>query len=71
MIAACCMCIAYVVFLLGTPRYTRKPPGGDSLRGLCYYLWQSAKSSRKGALAFSGWIVLVLFILLSIVQACA
>lgn len=71
MIAACCMCIAYVVFLAGTPRYTHKAPGGDSLRGLCYYIWQSAWTSRKGLVALTGWIVLVLFIILSIAQVCA
>lgn len=57
------------MFLLGTPRYTRKLPGGDCLRGLCHYLWASARTSAKGAVAFSGWVVLIVFLVLSVVQA--
>ena len=68
MIGACCMAIALFVFVLGTPRYRRKLPAGNSLRGLIHYLGQNART-LKGFIAVSGWIVLLLFLVLSVVQA--
>jgi hypothetical protein len=69
MIAACCMCLAFVIFVMGSPRYARKPPGGNSLMGLCYYIYGSAKQSKKGLISLTGWIVLLAFLVLSVVQA--
>lgn len=69
MIAGCSMGLGFIVFVAGSSRYMHKPPGGDSLRGLCQYLWASARTSAKGAVAFSGWVALVAFLALSVVQA--
>ncbi|KNC83440.1 hypothetical protein SARC_04305 [Sphaeroforma arctica JP610] len=72
-IAACCMIIAVAVFLLGTPRYTKKLVEGNSLGGLAYYIWacafKSGQRSLKGFLSFVGWICLWLSIIMALVQA--
>lgn len=64
------MCLSFAIFVLGTPRYARKPPGGNSLMGLCHCLFQAAKASRKGLIGFTGWIVLLCFLILSVIQVC-
>lgn len=67
--AGCFLIIGYMSFLAGTRRYTYKEPGGDAVVGFVHYLWQGARTSWKGALALSGWIMVVVFILLSIAHA--
>ena len=57
------------MFIIGTPRYTRKLPGGDSLRGLVHYLWVNASKSLKGFFTLTAWIVLIAFLLLSVAQS--
>eukprot|EP00123_Amoebidium_parasiticum_P016499 comp23459_c0_seq2/m.39174 comp23459_c0_seq2/g.39174 ORF comp23459_c0_seq2/g.39174 comp23459_c0_seq2/m.39174 type:complete len:590 (-) comp23459_c0_seq2:428-2197(-) len=69
MIAAACMFIALVVFLAGSKRYTRKPPGGDSLRGAIYYIWESAKRNTRGKIALLGWMLATVFLVFSIATA--
>jgi hypothetical protein len=58
-----------ILWIMGSPRYARKPPGGNSLMGLCYYIFGSAKQSKKGLISLTGWIVLLAFLVLSVVQA--
>eukprot|EP00906_Rhabdomonas_costata_P033939 RCo047784 len=69
-IAAGCFFLCVGVFVLGTPRYTRKPPGGDSLRGLIYYMRCAASAgSWKGIASVIGWALLLLFLCVAVAQA--
>eukprot|EP00122_Pirum_gemmata_P003316 Pgem_evm1s3000 len=69
MIAFASMLIAVLIFLAGTTRYTNKKPSGNSLQGLVYYLWESAKRTRKGKFALAGWVGICIFLMMAVVQA--
>eukprot|EP00121_Abeoforma_whisleri_P014267 Awhi_evm1s13157 len=68
-IAGVSMFFALVIFLIGSPKYRKKLPGGNSLGGLFYYLVESAKKSTKGKFALLGWFGMCLFLFLAVVQA--
>lgn len=69
MLASGCMLTAYIIFLVASPRYVKKPPSGDSLRGLVYYISKAGNAGFKGKIAMMGWVTLLVF--LSLVVAVA
>eukprot|EP01134_Creolimax_fragrantissima_P007015 CFRG7015T1 len=71
MIASGCMAIAYVIFLLGSKKYIKKPPSGDPLRGIVHYLGRFWSSGRQGKSALSGWVILFIFMFLACGQSFA
>jgi dipeptide/tripeptide permease len=68
-IAAVAMSLAVLAFFAGRGRYIIKLPGGDVLAGLVTYIVASARQSWRGSLSLLGWILLVVFLILAIVQA--
>lgn len=62
MIATASMVLAYLLFLCSAKRYIKKPPSGDSLLGLMYYIGNSPKQGYRGIIAIAGWITLLIFL---------
>eukprot|EP00124_Ichthyophonus_hoferi_P001542 Ihof_evm1s83 gene=Ihof_evmTU1s83 len=68
-IATGCFGFCALIFIAGTPRYVRNPPGGNSLRGLFYYLGQAAKRSIRGTISLCGWVLIIVFLISAVTQA--
>eukprot|EP00124_Ichthyophonus_hoferi_P002557 Ihof_evm9s178 gene=Ihof_evmTU9s178 len=69
MIASGCFVLCMFIFVAGTPKYHRLPPGGDSFRGLIYYVWNGAKRTLRGKVALFGWITVFLFLIVAVAQS--
>lgn len=65
-VASTCMVIAIGTVWLLRKRFVKFPPSGDSLRGLCHYLWNSAKYTGKGKVLLAGWLCFMSSIVFSI-----
>lgn len=69
MIAALAMFVAFFAFVGGTKFYNKRPPTGDSLRGLVFYVIKAAKTTTKGKISLFGWLCTVLFLTMAVASA--
>eukprot|EP00124_Ichthyophonus_hoferi_P003574 Ihof_evm3s316 gene=Ihof_evmTU3s316 len=69
MIASGCFVLCMFIFVAGTSKYHRLPCGGDSLRGLIYYIWQGAKRTHRGKVALFGWCSVFIFLIVAVAQS--
>ena len=67
--ASIVMAFGMVSIVSGIRQYTYKLPGSNIVAGLLYYIYQSALTSIRGALSLCGWLMMLLFFLLAVVQA--
>eukprot|EP00123_Amoebidium_parasiticum_P016403 comp23412_c0_seq2/m.38907 comp23412_c0_seq2/g.38907 ORF comp23412_c0_seq2/g.38907 comp23412_c0_seq2/m.38907 type:complete len:596 (-) comp23412_c0_seq2:286-2073(-) len=69
MIAAGCMFVALIIFLIGTPKYHKVTPSGNSMGGAISFLGRGAATSTRGKIAVAGWILIFTFLLITIINA--
>eukprot|EP00122_Pirum_gemmata_P019517 Pgem_evm1s18270 len=64
--------LAFVLFLIRSPKYKKAGPEGNALQGLVYYVSQGAVKSKnpvKGKLVSLGWVGIICFLILALAQS--